>query len=158
MGSAGSTHEGVSFRATILLAGKTATGVVVPDDAVEALGAGKRPPVRVTIGGYTYKSTVAVMRGRFMLPISAEVRQGAGVAAGDQVDIELVLDSEPRVVTVPADFAAALDADGEARRFFDGLSYSNQRRFVDAIAGAKAAETRARRIATSVEKLREGRT
>jgi len=89
-----------------------------------------------------------------MLGISAEVRQGAGVAGGDEVDIELVLDRELRVVTVPADFAAALTADDEARRFFDGLSYSNQRRFVESIAGAKAAETRARRIASSVEKLR----
>ena len=157
MNGAGPTDEPVAFRATILQAGKTATGVVVPDEVVAALGAGKRPPVRVTIGGYTYRSTVAVMGGKFMLGISAEVRDGAGVAGGDDVEIELVLDREPRVVTVPADFAAALDADAEARRFFDGLSYSNQRRFVEAIAGAKAAETRARRIATSVAKLHEGR-
>ncbi len=129
----------------------------MPDEVVATLGAGKRPAVRVTIGDYTYRSTVAVMGGKFMLGISAEVRQGAGVAGGDDVEIELVLDREPRVVTVPDDFAAALDADGEARRFFDGLSYSNQRRFVEAIAGAKAAETRARRIATSVAKLHEGR-
>ena len=158
MDGAPRAHDVVTFRATILLAGKTATGVVVPDDIVAALGSGKRPAVRVTIGDYTYRSTVAVMRGRFMLPISAEVRQGAGVAGGDEVDIELALDSEPRVVAVPDDFAAVLDADSEARRFFDSLSFSNQRRFVDSIQGAKAAETRERRIVTSVQKLREGRT
>jgi Bacteriocin-protection, YdeI or OmpD-Associated/Domain of unknown function (DUF1905) len=158
MSGAAPTDQPVAFHATILQGSKTATGVVVPDAVVAALGAGKRPPVRVTIGDYTYRSTVAVMGGKFMLGISAEVRQGAGVAGGDEVEIELVVDREPRVVTVPADFAAALDADAAAKRFFDGLSYSNQRRFVESIAGAKAAETRARRIATSVEKLREGRT
>jgi bifunctional DNA-binding transcriptional regulator/antitoxin component of YhaV-PrlF toxin-antitoxin module len=147
-----------TFHATVLAAGKTATGAVVPDDVVAALGAGKRPPVRVTIGEYSYRSTVAVMRGRFMLPISAEVRRGAGIAAGDEIEVELVLDTEPRVVAVPPDFARALDADGEARRLFDGLSYSHQRRFVEAIDGAKTAETRGRRITQSVEKLRAGRT
>ena len=146
-----------AFRTTILQAGKTATGVVVPDESVAALGAGKRPPVHVTIGGYSYRSTVAVMRGRFMLPISAEVRKGAGIAAGDEVEVVLALDTEPRVVAVPPDFAAALDGDAAARRFFDGLSYSNQRRFVDSIEGAKTAKTRERRIAKSVESLGQGR-
>jgi hypothetical protein len=147
----------VTFRAAVLPAGKTATGVVVPDEVVAALGSGKRPAVHVTIGGYTYRSTVAVMRGSFMLPVSAEVRAGAGVAAGDEVEIALVLDTEPRVVTVPPDLAAALDSEPETRRFFDGLSFSNQRRIVDPIEAAKAPETRRRRIEKSVERLRERR-
>lgn len=145
----------VAFRATVLLAGKTATGVVVPDDVVAALGSGKRPAVHVTIGGYRYRSTVAVMGGKFMLPISAEVRKGAGVAAGDAVEVTLLLDSEPRVVVVPPDFAAALDAEPASRRRFDGLSFSNQRGFVDPIEAAKSPETRQRRIDKSIEKLRE---
>ena len=158
MSAADSAGGAVSFQATILLAGKTATGVVVPDDVVAALGSGKRPAVHVTIGGYGYRSTVAVMSGKFMLPISAEVRAGAGVAAGDTVEITLRLDSEPRVVVVPPDFAAALDADPSARRQFDTLSFSNQRGFVDPIVGAKSAETRQRRIDKSIEKLRESGT
>jgi hypothetical protein len=147
----------VTFRSTLLQNGKTATGIRVPDDVVEALGSGKRPAVNVTIAGYTYRSTVATMRGVFMLPVSAEVRGGAGVAAGDELDITLELDHEPRVVTVPPDFEEALDHDGQARRFFDGLSYSNKLRYVLAIDGAKSDETRQRRIAKSVEALHAGR-
>lgn len=145
------------FRATILLAGKTATGVQVPAEVVAALGSHKRPAVRVTIGGYTYRTTVAPMGGQFMLPISAENRSLAGVSAGDEVDVDVELDTEPREVTVPPDFATALDADADARRHFDGLSYSNKSRYVISIGGAKTAETRQRRIAKAVSALREGR-
>lgn len=145
------------FRASIQLSGKTATGIRVPEEVVEHLGAGKRPAVHVTINGFTYRSTVASMGGEFMLPVSAEVRESAGVAAGDEVDVEIALDSEPREVSVPSDFAAALDADAEARRFFDGLSYSNRRRFVLSVEDAKTPETRQRRIAKAVDTLREGR-
>ena len=145
------------FRTTIQLEGKTATGFRVPPEVVEGLGKGKRPPVRVTIGGYTYRSTVAVFGDVFMLPLAAEHREAAGVAAGDEVDVDLELDLAPRELTVPPDFAEALDADAEVRRFFDSLSYSNRRRFVLSIEDAKTAETRARRIAGAVERLREGR-
>jgi len=93
-----------------------------------------------------------------MLPISAEHRAGAGVWAGDEVDVALELDTQPREVTVPADLAAALEADPAAHRFFDGLSYSNQLRHVLAIDGAKTAETRARRIAKSVGLFHDGRS
>src|SRR5688572_18148212 len=113
-----STQHGpgaTAFRATIKRSGKTATGIEVPPDVVEALGAGKRPPVRVKLADYEYRNTVASMRGRFMLSVSAAVRESAGVAAGDEVDVELTLDTEPRVVTVPPDFAAALDADAQAK-------------------------------------------
>ena len=142
------------IRTTLELGGKTATGFRVPPEVVESLGSGKRPPVRVTINGYTYRNTVAVYGGDFMLGVSAEARQGAGVAYGDEVDVDIELDTEPREVDVPADFAAALDADADARRSFDRLSYSNKRRYLIPIADAKSAETRQRRIAKTVSELR----
>src|SRR6476620_8646805 len=106
------------FRTTILASGKNAAGIEIPDEVVTGLGAGKRPPVRVTINGYTYRNTVAVMGGVYMVGVSAEHRAGAGVAAGDVLDIELELDTAPREVAVPADLDAALNADADARRFF----------------------------------------
>lgn len=147
----------MQFRATIRLGGKTATGIPVPAEVVAALGRGKRPPVRVTINGHTYRSTVAPMGGEYMLPVRAEVRAAAGVAAGNEVDVDLELDVEPREAAVPPDFAEALDRDADARRHFDQLSYSHKRRHVLAIEGAKTAETRQRRIARAVSLLREGR-
>ena len=148
----------MQFRATIQLGGKTATYLQVPAEVVAALGSSKRPAVRVTINGYTYRSTVATMGGEFMLPVSAEVRERAGVVAGDEVEVEIELDTEPRELTVPPDFADALDRDADARQFFDGLSYSKKQRFVLPIEEAKTAETRQRRIAKAVSMLREGRT
>ncbi|OZM74633.1 hypothetical protein CFN78_04155 [Amycolatopsis antarctica] len=145
------------FRTTVVLGGKTATGLRVPDEVVRTLDAGRRPAVTVTVGGHTYRSTIASMGGEFMLPLSAENRAGAGVAAGDEVDVELALDSAPREVTVPPDFAEALDAVPEARRFFDGLPYSQRRWFVLDVEEAKKPETRLRRIDKAVARLREGR-
>jgi hypothetical protein len=147
----------VRFRTTILQSGKTATGIRVPPEVVERLGAGKRPPVTVTINGYTYRSTVAVMGGEFMVGVSAQHREGARVAGGDDVDVDLELDSAPREVTLPDDFASALAAEPAASRTFDGLSTSNKGWHVLSIDGAKTAETRQRRIAKSVAALREGR-
>ncbi|WP_308636914.1 YdeI/OmpD-associated family protein [Paenibacillus silvisoli] len=147
----------MKFKATLELSKKTATGIQVPDEIVEALGAGKKPPVKVTLGSYSYRSTVASMGGRFMLPVSAEHREGAGVQAGDEVEVTLELDTAPRELEVPGDLAEAMDREAEARRFFDSLSYSNKRRFVLNIEGAKSAETRQRRIEKSVELLREGK-
>jgi len=145
------------FRTTILQGDKTATGIRVPDEVVEALGSGKRPAVTVTINGFTYRSTIAVMGGEYMVGVSAENRAGANVAGGDMVDVDIELDTAPREVTLPADFAAALDADPRARSTFDGLSNSNKGWHVYQINGAKTNETRQRRIAKSVEALREGR-
>ena len=147
----------MKFRTTILLSGKTATGLVVPAEVVEALGAGKRPPVNVTIGGHTYRSTVAVMGGEYMLPLSAENREKAGVASGDEVEVDLELDTAPREVSVPPDLAQALKGEEEARRFFEGLSYSQKRRIVLGIDDAKTEATRQRRIEKAVSMLREGR-
>ena len=148
----------MKFRATIELAGKTATGIEVPAAVVAKLGSSKKPAVRVTIKGHTYRSTVASMGGRFMLPISAEVREAAGVAAKDKVEVDVELDTAPREVTVPTDFARALTREPAAKRFFEGLSFSNKQRIVIAIEAAKAPETRQRRIAKSVSSLREGKT
>jgi Bacteriocin-protection, YdeI or OmpD-Associated/Domain of unknown function (DUF1905) len=145
------------FHTTILTSGKTAAGIQVPPEIVEALGAGKVPKVRVTIRGYTYRSSVAMVGGVPMVGVSAENRAAAGVAGGDEVDVDLELDTAPREVTVPADFASALDTEPNARRTFDGLSYSNKSWHVGQVEGAKSDETRARRIARSVEILREGR-
>jgi len=147
----------MKFRARIELSGKTATGIQVPAEVVALLGTSKRPAVLVTINGHTYRSTVAPMGGVSMLPISAENRVLAHVSAGDEVEVEIEPDTGPREVSVPPDFQEALDRDAEARRFFDGLSYSNQQRFVLSIEGARTTETRLRRIAKAVETLREGR-
>ncbi|HET7269866.1 MAG TPA: YdeI/OmpD-associated family protein [Rubrobacter sp.] len=142
----------------VRLGGKTATGIPVPDEVVEGLGKGKRPPVRATINGHTYRSTVASVGGQFMLPISTENRESAGVAAGDEVEVDIELDTEPREVTVPPDLAEELDSEAEARRFFDGLSYSKKQRFVLPIEQAKTDETRQRRIAKAIGILNESRT
>lgn len=88
----------MNFTTKILEAGKTATGIEVPARIVEALGAGKRPPVRITLNGYTYRNTVAVMGGKFMVSVSADVRQAAGVAGGDMVDVNIEWDDQPREV------------------------------------------------------------
>jgi hypothetical protein len=142
------------FRATLALAGKTATGIEVPPELVEALGAGKRPPVVVTLGAHSYRSTIASRGGRFLLPVSAENRAAAGVAAGDEIDVDVVLDSVPREVELPADLAAALDAAPGARERFDALAYSHRKEHVRAIEEAKAEATRERRIAKAVAMLR----
>jgi hypothetical protein len=145
------------FRATILLGGKTATGLRVPEEVVAGLGSGKRPAVRVTINGHTYRTTVAPRGGEYLVPVSADNRERAGVAAGDEVVVDIELDTAPREVTVPPDFAEALDRDPDARRFFDGLSYSQRQWFVLGVEEAKTAETRQRRIDKAVARLREGR-
>jgi Bacteriocin-protection, YdeI or OmpD-Associated/Domain of unknown function (DUF1905) len=147
----------VRFRTTVEQTGKTATGIEVPSTVVAGLGAGKRPRVRVTINGFTYRSTVASMDGRFMVGVSAENRAGAKVDGGDVVDVDIELDTAPRVVEVPKDLAAALKKDLKARKTFESLSYSNQSWHVSSIEGAKTDETRQRRIAKSVAALREGR-
>jgi hypothetical protein len=148
----------MKFRTTLQLEGKTATGFRVPTEVVEALGQGrKRPPVVVTINGYTYRSTVAAFGDVFMLPLAAEHRTAAGVTAGDEIDVDLELDTAPREVDVPADFSAALDADPAARRTFDALSNSNKKWHTLNVEGAKSDETRQRRIEKSIATLREGR-
>ncbi|HEY3468036.1 MAG TPA: YdeI/OmpD-associated family protein [Amycolatopsis sp.] len=147
----------MKFRTTVLLGGKTATGLPVPDDVVEALGAGKKPAVTVTLGGHTYRTTVASRGGRFLVPLSAENREKAGVAAGDDVEVEIALDTAPRELEIPADLAAALAADDTARARFESLSYSAKQRFVLPIGQAKTEETRQRRVAKVITDLRAGK-
>jgi hypothetical protein len=147
----------ISFRATLQLHGKTATGIEVPAEVVERLGAGKKPAVRVTIGGHTYRSTIAARGERFLVGVSSENRAAAGVAACDELDVVLVLDTAPREVDVPADLAAALADAPDAKRFFEGLTYSDRRAHVLSIEGAKTAETRQRRVARAVEKFLVGK-
>ncbi len=122
-----------------------------------ALGPSRRPPVQVTVNGYAYRTTVAVMNGTFLFGVSADVRRNAGVAGGDKVDVEIVLDTEPREVSVPADLRTALDADPEASRFFGSLSYSHRSAYVLWIDSAKKDETWQRRIPEAVRMLKEGR-
>lgn len=147
----------MKFRAVLELAGKTATGIQVPEEVVTALGAGKRPAVSVTINGFTYRSTVAPMGGVYMLPVSAEIRANAGVAAGDEIEVEVALDTAPREVVVPPDLADALAGDDEAKQRFEALSYSNKRRHVLSVEGTKNEETRKRRVVKAIEDLKAGK-
>jgi hypothetical protein len=144
----------VEFTTTVLQARKTATGLPVPAEVIDALGAGKRPPVVVTLnGGYTFRSTVGVMNEQFLVPLSAEHREAAGIAAGDSVTVSIEVDALPRTVDIPSDLADALAAAG-VRAAFDTLSNSRQRALVDPVVQAKAPETRLRRIEKAVESLR----
>jgi hypothetical protein len=145
------------FRTTILTTGKTAAGFVVPEEALTELGGGRKPAVTVTMRGHTYRSTVATIDGRPMIGVSAENRAAAGVEGGQEVEVDLALDTAPRTVEVPADFASALAAEPKAKAFFDGLNYSERRWFVLGIEDAKTPETRQRRIEKFVARLLEGR-
>ncbi len=142
------------LRAEIKQTGKTAAGIVVPPEVVAGLGSSRRPPVRVTIGGYTFRTSIAPMGGTFMLGISAETRARAGIQAGEEVDLEIELDTEPREVDVPIDLAAALDLQPAAKQAFERLSYSGKRRLTIAIEAAKADDTRRRRVEKTIAELR----
>jgi len=145
----------MQFTTTVLQARKTATGLPVPSDVVDALGAGRRPPVVVTLNGaYTYRSSIGVMNEQSLVPLSAEHRAASGVAAGDTVEVTIEVDTLPRVVDLPEDLASALQEAG-VRAAFDTLSNSRQRALADPVVQAKSPETRARRIAKAVESLRE---
>ncbi|GAA3343282.1 hypothetical protein GCM10020358_41580 [Amorphoplanes nipponensis] len=137
--------------------GGATTGIPVDDEVVAALGGGGRPKVVVTVNGFEWRGSIAKMGGAYWLGVSAERRAAAGIAAGEVLDVEVVLDTAAREVEVPADLAAALDAEPAARACWDGLSFSNRSWHVLQVTGAKTAETRARRIARSVATLAEGR-
>ena len=142
------------FRAKVLLAGKTATGVEVPAKVVEGLGSTKRPLVKVTINKYTYRSAIAPMGGTFMLGISDEVRKATGVAAGDTIDVDIELDAEKRDVEIPPELKKALAKDPKAKKYFDSLSYSGKYRLVAPIANGKTADTRERNLAKAMQELK----
>jgi hypothetical protein len=147
----------VRFTTTLESSGKQAAGFSVPDAVLEALGGGRRPKVRVTIGDHTWRTSIGIVEGRSMIGVPVDQRAAAGVAPGETFAVEVVLDTEVREVVVPDDFAAALAPFPEARAFFDGRNYSERRWFVLGIEDAKTPETRARRIEKAVERLREGR-
>lgn len=147
----------MEFTAEVMLHGKTATGFVVPDEVVQALGSGKRPKVRVTVGRHTYRSTVAPMGGQFLLALNAENRTAAGVVAGEAVVVRVELDDEPREVTVPDDLAAALAGDLLAGDAFERLSFTHRKEWVRWVTEAKRPETRQRRVERTVAELREGK-
>lgn len=144
----------MDFQATLALHGRTATGIEVPAAVITALGSSQKPAVVVTLDGYVYRTTIGVMGGRHLIPVSAEHRAAAGLAAGDAVDVTLELDTEPRVLEVPTDLAAALDAEPALHEAFGKLSYSRQRQHTLAVEGAKTAATRQRRIDGVLGQLR----
>lgn len=131
---------------------KDATGIEIPEEVITALGKGKKPPVKVTLNGYTYRTTVAVMGGKFLIPLSAEHRNAAGVQGGEVVEVTIELDTEPRTVEVPDDLATALSEAG-VKAAFDALAYSVRKEHVRQVESAKTAETRSRRIARIVANL-----
>lgn len=146
-----------TFKTVVMKDDKVnATGLPVPTEAVAAMGAGKKPKVKVSFNGYTYRSTVAAYGEVFMLPLSAEHRQAAGVNAGETVEVTIELDSEPRIVEVPFDLANALAGTPGARAAFDKLSYTMRKEYVRQVVSAKAQETRLRRITGIVSKLSGG--
>lgn len=141
------------LSAELVATGGTTTGIRVPDDVVAALGGGNRPKVVATVNGHAWRTSIARMGGEFWLGASADVRVAAGISAGDAIELDVELDTAPRTVEVPDDLAAALAAAPVAKAAFDALSYSHQRQHVEAVLGAKAPETRARRVAAAIAKL-----
>jgi Bacteriocin-protection, YdeI or OmpD-Associated/Domain of unknown function (DUF1905) len=144
------------FRAELQRTGGNTTGFAVPEDIVSGLGGG-RPKVVATVNGFTFRSSIARMGGSYWLGVSAERRQAAGVAGGEVLDVDVELDTAPRAVEVPDDLRAALDAEPAAHDFWRTVSFSNQRWHVEQLTSAKTAETRARRLARSLELLRAGK-
>ncbi len=147
----------MKFRAELQQDGKTATGITVPAEVLDALGAGRRPAVAVIINGHGYRSTIGSMGGVAKIPVSSAVRAAAGVAAGDMLDVEVVVDATPREVSVPDDLAAALVGNAEAREFFAQLSYSRQHAYLSWIEQAKKPDTRASRVTQTVALLADKR-
>lgn len=143
----------MKFETTILQAGKTATGIEIPEAIVEKLGGGKRPAVNVTINGKTYRSSIAVMGGKYMIGVSAENRALTGVQGGDRVTVELSLDTLPREVALPKEFATALKKNAAAKKAFEALSYSKKQTHVLPIQNAKTDETRQRNIDKAITAL-----
>ncbi|WP_336517161.1 YdeI/OmpD-associated family protein [Pollutibacter soli] len=141
------------FKTKLFLAGKTATGIEVPEKIVESFGRGKKVPVTVTINTYSYPSTIVFYNGVYMLPVSAAVREGAGIEAGETIEVELVPDDSVRTVELPADFSKALNKNTAAKNFFETLSNSGKKFFTIPIDQAKTPETRLRRIEKAIEQL-----
>ncbi|WP_229054429.1 YdeI/OmpD-associated family protein [Aeromicrobium sp. Leaf350] len=140
-----------TFETTLFQQGNN-TGIEVPEPIVEALAAGKRAPVVVDVNGFEYRSTIAVMGGKYLIPFSSDKRAATGLGGGDAITVTLTVDAAPRTVEVPEDLAAALAGTG-LREAFDSLAPSKQKAHVTNVEGAKAADTRARRVAKIVTDL-----
>jgi hypothetical protein len=147
----------MKLTAELESAGGNATGIRVPDEFVAELGGGGRPKIVATVNGHQWRSSIARMGGEYWLGVSAANRSGAGVKAGDVLDVDVVLDTGVREVEVPVDLARALAVNPEAQAFWDTLSFSNKRYHVEQIAGAKTDATRERRVAKSVQLMSEGK-
>ena len=142
-----------------LVARGPAAAFILEDEQVATVGEGaKRFPVVAIVNGYTWRTSVARMRGEFMVGLSREVREGAGAQAGDTVTLELALDTEPRTVDVPPALAEALESDPEAKAAFEGMAFTHRKEYARWIEEAKREETRARRVAQALEMIRTGRT
>lgn len=144
----------VTFTTTLLKdEDKNATGISIPPEVIAQLGTQKRPKVKVTLNGYTYRNTVAVFGDVFMVGVSQAHREAAGLKPGDEVNVTLELDTEPRTVDVPEDLAAALSQKAGATEAFEVLAFSRRKEAVRQVEEAKAQETRERRIAKIVAEL-----
>jgi hypothetical protein len=133
------------------------TFVEVPPDILARLGTPKRPKVRVLINGVELRTTIAVYGGRSYVGIRRDIRESAQIAPGETIEVSLELDDAPRAIDVPADLAAALAADPDARRIFEGLSFTNRKAYVVWIRAAKRAATRQRRVSEASSLLKSGR-
>ena len=142
----------ISFKTTILQFGNN-TGIEVPEHVLDRLGGGKKPLVVVTLNKYTYRSAVAKMAGKFLISLSAEHRKNANVKGGDESEINLEVDTEPRRVDVPLDLQKALDKNEAAKANFEKLAPSKKKALVLSIHEAKSDETRMRRIEKALQTL-----
>jgi len=143
----------MKFKTKIVQSGNN-TGISVPAKIIESMGAGKKPLVVISVNKYTYRSAVALMKGLYMISLSAENRQNAGVKGGDEVEINIELDTKPRIVELPSDFKKSLDKNPAAKKSFELLSNSKKKWLVIPITSAKTDETRVRRIEKAIELLK----
>lgn len=147
----------MEYRGELEQTGGNTTGFRIPDEFVAGLGGGGRPKVVVRVGGFEFRSSIARMGGEYWLGVSAERRTAGGLEGGQVYELEIGLDDAPRTVEVPEDLAAALAAEPEVKAFWESVSFSNQRWHAEQLTSAKTAETRARRLAKSLDLLRAGK-
>lgn len=147
------TNHKLKFSTTLLQSGKTATGIKIPDEIMEKLGGGRKPLVKVTIGGFTYRSAVAVMGGAPMVGVNAQNREAAGVKGGDKIDVTIELDTEKRTVELPTEFQKVLDKNATAKKNFESLSNSKKKALIAPIVNAKTEQTRERNILKAISAL-----
>ncbi len=147
------SNDPIRFTTHLLQTGATTTGIPVPTEVIAKLDGGARPAVLVRVNGYSYRTTVGVMRGQSLLPFSSQHRDLSGIKGGDAIHVEIGRDAQPRTAQPPDDLRQALSEAGVLTAF-EKMAPSRQRADVDNVAGAKGEETRARRIAAIIAKLR----